>query len=189
MCAAMQMSLSSLRASVTEGRSENVRYRQDQLQALHTGFRENVDATTEAIAIDSGCTAEEADVEFYLGMDALRKAYESLNFESSLQQEYQVAHGKDNVERRVAMGLVAIRPSQHSRFYSTLAPLVAALAAGNCILLEVNVFFPLEKIGTDMLIARYIARDIFAQCRCPTCKGPQERLRSRHISNFCLTPR
>lgn len=139
MSADIQNSIAILRASVEEGRSENVRYRQDQLQALHAALRESAAAITTAIAADSRCSPQSADTEFYLGTDALKKAYESLNFEQSLKDEYMVAHGKNNLGRRVALGLVAIRPSRHSRFHSVLTPLVAAIAAGNCVLLEVSV--------------------------------------------------
>jgi len=133
--------ISLLRASVVESRAENVRYRQDQLYALHAALRENVDAISLAITDDSRCSVQDAETEFYLGMDALRKSYESLNFEKSLKNEYLVANGKSNEERRVAMGLIAIKPSRHSRFYSVIVPLAAALVAGNCILLEVSVTF------------------------------------------------
>ena len=127
-----------LRAAVEEGRPENVRYRQDQHHALHAALRENAAAICTAITDDSGCSPEEADAEFYLGMDVVKKSYNCLNFEQSLKDEYSVAHGKDNIRRRAAFGLVAIRPSKHSRFLSILAPLVAAIAAGNCCLLEVS---------------------------------------------------
>lgn len=139
MDANIQNSIAILRASVEEGRSENVRYRQDQLQSLHAALRDSATAITAAIAVDSGCSPQDADAEFYLGTDALKKSYESLKFEQSLKDEYSVAHGKNNINRRVALGLVAIRPSRHSRLHSVLTPLVAAVAAGNCVLLEVSV--------------------------------------------------
>jgi acyl-CoA reductase-like NAD-dependent aldehyde dehydrogenase len=91
----------------------------------------------QAITKDSKSSPAEAETEFYAGMDAVQKLYEGLNFEKSLQQEYIVTKGKDNTERRIGVGLVGIRPQKHSRFYSVVSPVAAAIAAGNCVLLEV----------------------------------------------------
>lgn len=137
----IQEQISRLRASVVEGRVENVRYRQDQLYALHGVLLEYADKITLAITDDSGCSMEDAETEFYLGMDALRKSYESLNFEKSLKDEYLVASGNSNEDKRVALGLIAIKASRHSHFYSIVGAISAAITAGNCILLEVCSIF------------------------------------------------
>jgi acyl-CoA reductase-like NAD-dependent aldehyde dehydrogenase len=134
----IQNSISLLRASVVEGRPENVRYRQDQLYALHSALQASSDAICLAITNDAQCSPQEAQIELYLGMDALKRSYERLDFDQSLKSEYLVAFGNNNLDRRVALGLVAVRPSRHSRFNSILSPLVAAIAAGNCIILEVS---------------------------------------------------
>lgn len=126
-----------LRASVTEGRVENVRYRQDQLYALHGILLENAEDISLAIRKDSFCTSDDAETEFYLAMDTLRKLYEALDFDQALKDEYLVANGKSNVDRRVALGLITIRAARHSRFYSVIVAIAAAVAAGNCVLLEV----------------------------------------------------
>jgi acyl-CoA reductase-like NAD-dependent aldehyde dehydrogenase len=151
----IQTSIAILRASVTEGRAENVRYRQNQLHALHAALRTAADAVCQAIAEDEAAETAEVETEFYLAVDALKQAYASLDFEKCLENEYLVANGKDNVERRVALGFVAIRPLRHSRFYSVLTSLVAALSAGNCVLLEVSALLVLQN-GADYRKARRI---------------------------------
>lgn len=127
-----------LQMSVVDGRTENGRYRQDQLQSLHRILREEAGQICAALQADSRASASEAEAEYYLAMDAARHFYETLNFEKDLEEEYSVARGKDNLNRRLGVGLVAIRPTSHTRFYSVVTPLAAAIAAGNCVLLEVS---------------------------------------------------
>ena len=134
-----------LQASVVDGRSENGRYRQDQLQRLHKTLRDEASQITAALVADSKSSSSEVDAEFYLGMEAVRHFYDSLDFEKDLKEEYLVVHGENNVTRRVGAGLVVIRPTAHTRFYSIVTPLAAAIAAGNCIILEVSVQFSLCK--------------------------------------------
>lgn len=133
-------SLQRLRAAVTDGRTENVRYRQKQLMWLHTALRESAEPICAAISKDSKCSSYEVEVEYYLAMTSIKELYDSLSLEKSLEEEYLVRKGQDNTKRRVGLGLVVIRPATHTRFYSVLSALSAAIAAGNCVLLEVNTF-------------------------------------------------
>lgn len=121
-----------------DGRTENGRYRQDQLQRLHRTLREEASQIIAALVADSKSSSSEVDAEYYLGMEAVRHFYDSLDFEKDLKDEYSVVRGEDNLKRRVGAGLVVIRPTSHTRFYSILAPLAAAIAAGNCVILEVS---------------------------------------------------
>lgn len=127
-----------LQESVVDGRTENGRYRQDQLHRLHTALGEQASQIIAALAADSKSCSAEVDAEFYLGMEAVRHFNDSLDFEKDLKEEYRVVRGEDNLERRVGAGLVVIRPTTHTRFYSVVTPLAAAIAAGNCIILEVG---------------------------------------------------
>ena len=61
------------------------------------------------------------------------------NFEKSIEEEYIISHNKGNLQRRVPYGLVFIRPQMHTRFFSIISAVAAAIAAGNCVLLEVCV--------------------------------------------------
>jgi acyl-CoA reductase-like NAD-dependent aldehyde dehydrogenase len=130
--------LKTLCSSVAEGRAENVRYRQNELYSLHSALTENAELICESIARDYAGSPTKAEMEFFLAMNAARGAYERLDFDKSLKGEYSVNFGKDNIERRAALGLVAIRPTTHSRFYSAVTPLVAALEAGNCVIIDVG---------------------------------------------------
>ncbi|KAE9381054.1 aldehyde dehydrogenase-like protein PutA [Stipitochalara longipes BDJ] len=150
-----------LRGSVTEGRAENVRYRQNELYSLHSALRENAEIICEAIAKDYASSRAKAETEFFLTMDAVRISYEKLDFDKSLEDEYSVKFGKDNSKRRAAFGLVHIRPATHSRFYSVVTPLVAALEAGNCIVVELNQSSPeVDRVLLDIL-PKALDRDTF----------------------------
>jgi len=130
--------LQRLRAAVIDGRTHNPGYRQRQLAALHGGLRTQSTAVCAAIAADSQSSSREVEAEFLLSMAVVRDSYEALDFDKVLQEESLAAEGRDNVTRRICLGLVVIRPIRHTRLYSILAPVVAAIAAGNCILVEVR---------------------------------------------------
>ena len=129
-----------LRAAIIDGRTANVRYRQKELQALHTALIENADALATAISQDTGATSAEVEAELFLTTDCLRHAYDSLDFGKELKEEFLVSNGEDNTGRRIGVGLVAIRPTFHTRLFSVLSPICGAIAAGNCVLLEVSIY-------------------------------------------------
>ncbi|TVY32179.1 Aldehyde dehydrogenase family 3 member B1 [Lachnellula subtilissima] len=134
----LQDSINTLRSAVIDGRTENVRHRQNELLKLHSGLRGKSSSICDAISKDSGVSASDAQKEFVLAMDAVQKMYETLHFEKSLEDEYLVKEGKDHLSRKVGVGIVAIRPTKHTRLYSIASPLAAAIAAGNCVLLELE---------------------------------------------------
>jgi acyl-CoA reductase-like NAD-dependent aldehyde dehydrogenase len=136
--ASHESTIQRLRAAVTDGRTANIRYQQNQLQTLHVALTENADALAAAISQDTGSTSAEVEVELFLTMDSLRHFYHSLDFEREIKEEYLVKNGKDNLERRTGVGLVVILPTSHTRLFSVLSPICAAITAGNCILLEVS---------------------------------------------------
>ena len=129
-------SIAQLRAAKIDGRTENVRYRQNELQRLHKILRENADTICEAIQKDAPGPRAEVESEFYLTMLAVGDAYKTLDFNRELKEEYLIAKGKNNENRRAGYGIVIIRPTTHTRFFSIVVPLAFAIAAGNCVLLE-----------------------------------------------------
>lgn len=141
--ASQQAAIDRLQMAVIDGRTENIRYRQDQLQALHAALRNEAGAICNALAKDSQTSSAEVETEYYLAMDTVRHWYETLDFPEEHKKEYApVVEGKDNATRRVGVGLVIIRPTSHTRLYSIIAPLAAAMSAGNCIAVEVSLMIP-----------------------------------------------
>jgi len=127
-----------LQGAVVDGRTENIRFRQNQLQSLHKTLREEASAVCSALAQNPLSSTTEVEAEFSLAMDSVRHCYDSLDLDQELEEEYKIANGKDNKSRRVGAGLVIIRPTTHTRFYSIVNPLAAAISAGNCVILEVS---------------------------------------------------
>lgn len=136
-----EVAVERLQMSAVDGRAENGRFRQDQLQSLHGALRQEAGRICAALQADSDSSAAEVETEFYLAMEAVRHFYETLDFDKNLKDEYSVTHGKDNVNRRVGVGIVVLKPTSHTRFYSIVTPLAAAIAAANCIILEVGSVF------------------------------------------------
>ena len=127
-----------IRSAVTDGRAHSPRYIQRQLGRLHEVLREHRHAIRSAICRDSDYTSAEASTEIYLALKAVRQDYEATDLTKFLESEYSIAHGKANLSRRLPIGCVYITPSQHSRLYSTIQPASAAIAAGNCVMIEVS---------------------------------------------------
>jgi acyl-CoA reductase-like NAD-dependent aldehyde dehydrogenase len=134
----VQSSINQLRAAVIDRRSDNVRYRQNELYRLYVTLRARFDELSGAVRQDTSCSIEEAEQECYLALDAVRQFYEGLDFGKSLKDEYLVTGGADFPNKRVGYGLLVLLPTTHSRLYSILTAVAAAKAAGNCILLEVS---------------------------------------------------
>jgi acyl-CoA reductase-like NAD-dependent aldehyde dehydrogenase len=130
-------SIARLQAAVLDGRTANIRYRQDQFQKLFKILSENADTLAEAIAKDNSATAAEVEVELFLTLDSVRHFYDGFNFERELKEEYSLKNGEDNEGRRIGVGIVLVRPTIHTRLYSVLTPTCAAIAAWNCVLLDV----------------------------------------------------
>ncbi|PIG80018.1 aldehyde dehydrogenase PutA [Aspergillus arachidicola] len=127
---------SAIIAGNIDGRTDNVRYRQRQFHRLQASILQHLTELKEAISQDLGHSEEEVQTEVCLSLKEIRSHYSSLNFEKSVQVEYRVARGEDNVDRKKGAGIVYIIPSTHTIFYSVIAALSAALAAGNCIIVE-----------------------------------------------------
>ncbi|KAI1849467.1 hypothetical protein JX265_012716 [Neoarthrinium moseri] len=134
--AAQDIAIERLQMAVVDGRTDNIRYRQNQLQSLHAALRNDAGTIASALAADSQASSAEVEAEYYLAMNSVQHFYDSLVFKDEHEKEYQVTHGKDNATRRLGVGLVVIRPTSHTRFYSIVTPLAAAISAGNCVVLE-----------------------------------------------------
>lgn len=128
----------SITAAATDGRCHNVRFRQNQMHILHTYLRENCDKICLALREGTHCTELEALSEYTYTVYSIRRLYDGLNFDDALRDEYSITRNQDNINRRVPHGIVLVRPSTYCRLFSIISALAAALAAGNCVLVEVS---------------------------------------------------
>ncbi|KNG82005.1 aldehyde dehydrogenase PutA [Aspergillus nomiae NRRL 13137] len=127
---------SAIIAGNIDGRTDNIRYRQRQFHRLQASILTHLAELKEAISQDSGHSVEEVQTEVCLALKEIRSHYSGLSLEKSVQLEYRVARGEDHLNRKKGAGIVYIIPTTHTTFYSVIAALSAALAAGNCIVLE-----------------------------------------------------
>lgn len=132
------MDLSRIIAADIDGRVQNTRYRQAQFHRLQTVLVEHVAEIQDAIRTDSGHSAQEIRTEIVLALQELRAHYLSLSLEKDLEVEYRIKNGQDNLDGSRGAGIVYIVPCTHTLFFSVISALTAALAAGNCIVLEVS---------------------------------------------------
>jgi len=161
-----QERIEQLRAAVIDGRTGNVRYRQNELFKLHEILKESAHDILSAISADTHENSVnvnlESEAEYYLTMNAVQRLYDSLDFEQALKDEYLVAHGTDNRGWRTGKGLVLIRPTTHTRFYSIIVAVATSIAAGNCTCLEVSSKYHnkenLPLTGVISLACRYIVK-------------------------------
>jgi acyl-CoA reductase-like NAD-dependent aldehyde dehydrogenase len=132
------MDLARIVAANIDGRTQNTRYRQTQFHRLQSVLVEHVAEIQDAIRADSGHPQQEIRAEVVLALQELRTHYTSLSLKKDLEAEYRIANGKDNADNVQGAGIVYIVPSTHTLFFSVISALTAALAAGNCIVLEVS---------------------------------------------------
>jgi acyl-CoA reductase-like NAD-dependent aldehyde dehydrogenase len=141
------MDLSRIIAADIDGRVQNTRYRQAQFHRLQTVLVEHVADIQDAIRADSGHSVQEIRAEIALALQELRTHYLSLSLEKDLEVEYRIANGKDSLDGSRGAGIVYIVPCTHTLFFSVISALTAALAAGNCIVLEVSCPAELNEPG------------------------------------------
>ena len=134
----MSSSISRVQAANIDGRARSPRFIQEQLGCLHATLVNNFRDVHQAISIDTGNSSAEVGIEYYLSLASLKALYRSINLEDILDEEYSLAKGKDAPSRRVAAGIVYIMPSVYALFYSVITSLSAAIAAGNCVVIEVS---------------------------------------------------
>jgi len=131
--------LANVRAAALDGRASSVFYRQSQLKKLHEALITGAHEIQNAISKDSGVSITEAKFEYSLALEAVRAQYSKLDSKKEMEDEYRIANGKNAEDTRVGFGTVVIEPSSFTLFYSVIAPLSAAIAAGNCVIVQVSV--------------------------------------------------
>lgn len=132
------MPTTSIASADLDGRAQSPRFIQRQLRQLHTALVENAEALKAAPVADNYATPDEACMEFFLALEAVRRRYLGVNIRTMLDDEYRISSGRDWEGRKVPSGIVVIRPHSSSLLYSTVTALSSAIAAGNCVMIEVQ---------------------------------------------------
>lgn len=136
-----QAAFAGLQATALTARCHNGFFRQKQLKALHDVLRKNSSAVKDAIKQDTHVSDEEAATETALSLNIVGEHYRAIDVQKELEHEYLITNGKNAGDKREPWGVAYIEPQQnHTPFFATVAPLSAALAAGNCVALKVSGF-------------------------------------------------
>ena len=123
-------------AASTDSRTSNVRFIQEQLKVLHQSFVDQRETILSTL-VGNLLTQPEAEVEYSLALASVRQHYEAIDFNKAIEDEYKIAQGKDNSERRVGYGVVIVKPTGHTRLFSIVSVVACAIAAGNTFIVEV----------------------------------------------------
>lgn len=119
--------------SCLERRAESVRLIQRQFHALYNALRAAGTSIKYAISADTGYSDVEVRLQYTLAIAELRKHYNGLHLEKDNASRSLL----DNASATTSLGIVYVVPSRRDLFYSVIALLTAALAAGNCVIVEV----------------------------------------------------
>jgi hypothetical protein len=142
----MSSHFAALQAAAIDGRTHSIYYRQHQLEALHQALLDHSSEIKNAIAADTEHTPAEIAIEIHLALSALKTSYETLQPAKALADEYLIASGKDAPTNRIPYGIAYIEPCTHTMLYSIVAPLSAAIAAGNCAIVLVSRLLQKENL-------------------------------------------
>ncbi|KAK5203729.1 hypothetical protein LTR99_003391 [Exophiala xenobiotica] len=123
---------SRIEISCLEGRAQSIRLRQKLLHSLYNGLKSSTSALKEAIAVDSGNGEAEVALELALTISELRTHYDTLNVEEDLKEQ----RSPENLNATTNIGIIYVIPTKQNLFYSVISALTAALAAGNCVIVE-----------------------------------------------------
>ncbi|TLD08083.1 hypothetical protein PspLS_10587 [Pyricularia sp. CBS 133598] len=135
--------LSRIHAAAVDGRVRNPIFRRTQLKRLHDAVAANSDALERAILADavlpSCITPADARLELCLALRAVRELAAALDVKAAFAEEYSVASSKDAAEARRPVGIVVVTPAPaHTPVYSAVASVAAAVAGGNCVILQLD---------------------------------------------------
>ncbi|KAI8937431.1 hypothetical protein NX059_005154 [Plenodomus lindquistii] len=134
-----EVAFANLQATALTARCHNAFFRQKQLKALHDSLRNSSSAVKDAIKQDTRVSDEEASTEVALSLNIVREHYGAIDVKKELEHEYLITNGKDAGDKREPWGVAYIEPQQnHTPFFGVIAPLSAALAAGNCVALKLE---------------------------------------------------
>jgi acyl-CoA reductase-like NAD-dependent aldehyde dehydrogenase len=134
----MAKPFSKVRSAAIDGRAHNPFYKKVQLKKLHDKLVDSATEIQKAIADDTGHRPAEVKAEYWLAMRCVTETYKSIDPEQHLKDEYAIARSKDARDAREPVGIVVIEPTLHTFTFSLLCALGPALAAGNCIIVQVE---------------------------------------------------
>jgi acyl-CoA reductase-like NAD-dependent aldehyde dehydrogenase len=129
-------SLERIKIAVIEGTARSIRHQQQQLNKLYNELLKSRSELQEALQQEHFLLEPEALFEHSLTLQEIRTHYNGISTSRENSKATRTERGEDNPDYACPYGIVYIISS--SGLYSTVSSLVAALVAGNCVVLEVG---------------------------------------------------
>lgn len=123
-----------------EGRIRDLRTRQRVLKALHASLSQHADDLVQATVEDDGISVDEAQVVLAAGLLELSTHYGDLDLKEELDKEYSISRKKSSLDKRGPCGIVFVVPDVYTAAFGTITAVSAAIAAGNCVIIEVRIW-------------------------------------------------
>lgn len=134
----MADSLDRILAAAVDGQAQTQRFIQRQLSRMHESFVKDGPDIRAAMKKDSSQTVSEIEIQYTLALESIANSFAESNFERALATEYKIANRENTPDHRCAYGVVYIAPASYNLVYSCVAAVATAIAAGNCVVLEVR---------------------------------------------------
>ena len=125
-------------AAAVEGQAQSLRYIEQQLSKLHAALTTSSSELLAAIKTDTKQSSSEVELQYTLALENVASSFSESNFETLFQAEYSLVRLENAPNNRAAFGAVYIVPSKYNLVYSCVSAVAAAIAAGNCVILEVS---------------------------------------------------
>ncbi|KPI35035.1 Fatty aldehyde dehydrogenase [Cyphellophora attinorum] len=163
--------MDTIRASIIDGIAINARFRERTLSALHRGIETSRPEIIAALHDGVARTTQiEAEAQYIMTLNAIRDFHRSTNPKESLKQEYRPAKSQDDTHKRSPIGYAYILTPVGDPLYSLVVPVAAAIAAGNCVLIE-----EAEALSSaSRLIRRVLEKSLTSETVLFTTKDPFE---------------
>ena len=129
-------SLARIKIAVIEGTARSIRHQQQQLNKLYNGLLQSRSELQKALQQEHFLLDSEALFEHSLTLEEIRTHYNGISMSRENSKTTRTERGEDNPDYACPYGIIYIISS--SGLYSTVSSLVAALVAGNCVVLEVG---------------------------------------------------
>ncbi|KAK5053857.1 hypothetical protein LTR84_001819 [Exophiala bonariae] len=132
----MSDSLDRILAAAVDGQAQSQRFIQRQLSRLHEHFVRDGPEIRAAMKNDGSQTTSEIEIQYTLALETITKSFSESDFQKLLATEYKIAYSENTPDHRCAYGAAYIAPATYNLVYSTVAAVSTAIAAGNCVILE-----------------------------------------------------
>jgi hypothetical protein len=120
------------------GQARSPRFIQQELSKLHAALRKQGSVIRNTFKDESRQTTAEVEIVYALALEAVAAFSRDRNFHEAIHAEYNLARLENSAGRLSPYSTAYIIPSRYNLLYSVVTAVAAAIAAGSCVILEVE---------------------------------------------------